>query len=176
VDGLRRGLAAALEQLRVRDAGLHDLAHRPHSATAQKSDRAEAELRVTSRFNLSVYDALLENLELDIDDIPICRACLSFVVSALEGGDPDTIERTTSEFAPILWREGLAQPVELALERARRRGITGADDAIGTVERNGPRAPIVRAIVQRLAADLAERARGDLRKLGFEPWPPEGLG
>ncbi len=118
-------------------------------------------------------DPLVQQLELDVDDIAICKACLSFVSAALEEGDPRTIERTTSEFAPILWDEGLAQPVQLALKRAGRRGVPGADAAIAAVERDGPRAPIVRAIVQRLAAELAARAQGDVRQLGFEPWPPE---
>lgn len=115
---------------------------------------------------------LIDRLELDFDDIPVCRACLCFVMSALESGDPREIQRTTAEFAPIRWDEGLALPVKLALKRARQRRIAGAGDAIAAIERTGPRTPIVRAIVQRLAADLADRAQGDLRKLGFEPWPP----
>jgi len=32
----------------------------------------------------------------------------------------------------------------------------------------------IRAIVRRLAADLSARAQGDLFRMGWQPWPPEG--
>jgi hypothetical protein len=74
-----------------------------------------------------------------------------------------------------LWAEGLAQPVRLALERARKRGVANAEQAIVTVDKSGPRSPVVRAIVRRLAAELSARAQGDLFRMGWQPWPPESL-
>ena len=50
-------------------------------------------------------------------------------------------------FAPDLWQEGLALPLQAALERARRGGVAGAEAAIGDIERLGPRAPIVSAVI-----------------------------
>ena len=50
--------------------------------------------------------------------------------------------------------------------------MAGAAAALAEVERRGAHAPIVALIVLRLAAQLSERAAGDLRKLGFELWPP----
>ena len=74
--------------------------------------------------------------------------------------------------APDLWAEGLAQPVRLALERARKRGVANAEEAIVAVDKSGHRSPVVRAIVRRLA--LSARAQGDLFRMGWQPWPPEG--
>ena len=119
-----------------------------------------------------MHSSLVERLDLDVDNIPICLACLSFVSSALESGHPREIDRTVAEFAPILWEEGLAQPVLLALQRTKRQGMAGAAAALAEVERRGPRAPIVALIVLRLAAQLSERAAADLSRLCFEPWPP----
>jgi len=119
-----------------------------------------------------VHSCLVERLHLDVEYIPICLACLSFVSSALESGHPREIDRAVAEFAPILWEEGLAQPVLLALQRTKRQGMAGAAAALAEVERRGPRAPIVALIILRLAAQLSERAAGDLRRLGFELWPP----
>ena len=120
-----------------------------------------------------MHSSLVERLDLDVDDIPICLACLSFVSSALESGHPREIDRAVAEFAPILWEEGLAQPVLLALQTheasrdGRSRGGACGGRAPGRV-----RAPIVALIVLRLAAQLSERPAGDLRRLGFELWPP----
>ena len=119
-----------------------------------------------------MHSSLVERLDLDVDNIPICLACLSFVSSALESGHPREIDRAVAEFAPILSEEGLAQPVLLALQRTKRQGVAGAEAALAEVERRGARAPIVALIVLRLAAQLSGRAAGDLRRLGFELWPP----
>jgi hypothetical protein len=119
--------------------------------------------------------ALAAALELDVDDIAICHACLRFVSFAIDSGNEHKVAGSITSMAPDLWAEGLEQPVRLALERARKRGIANADEAIVTVDRSGPRSPVVRAIVRRLAADLSARAKGDLLRMGWRPWPPEGL-
>jgi hypothetical protein len=113
-------------------------------------------------------------LGLDVDDLPICHACLSFVVFAIESGDEREIRRWTNRMAPDLWAEGLEQPVRLALKRAVKRGVAGAAEALTEVDRNGPYGHTVRAIVRRLGVQLSERAQGDLLRMGFEPWPPPG--
>jgi len=118
---------------------------------------------------------LVSQLELDLDDIGICLACLSFVSMAIDSGDEREIRRETNRMTPDLWAEGLALPARLALERARKRGIPGADTALADIEARGGRSLVAKAIVYRLAADLSARAKGDPLKMGFEPWPPASL-
>ncbi|HEY8777074.1 MAG TPA: hypothetical protein VIM33_11425 [Gaiellaceae bacterium] len=70
--------------------------------------------------------ALAAALELDVDDLAICHACLSFVSFAIESGDENKVAGSITRMAPDLWAEGLAQPVRLALrtcagERSRHR-------------------------------------------------------
>jgi hypothetical protein len=103
--------------------------------------------------------ALAAVLELDLDDIGICHACLSFVSFAIDSGDERKVAGSITRIAPDLWAEGLAQPVRIALRRARERGVANAEDAIAEVDKSGPRSPVVRAIVRCLAADLWARAR-----------------
>lgn len=119
-------------------------------------------------------DRLAARLDLDVDEIGICHACLSFVSFAIDDGDDREIRRWTSRMAPDLWAEGLEQPTRRALEAARVRGVPGAGEALADVSARGGRSPVVKAIVLRLAADLSARARGDLLRMGFEPWPPPG--
>lgn len=107
------------------------------------------------------------DLELDVNEIGICHACLSFVSFPLDLGDEPEVRRALRHFAPMLWAEGLALPVQAALHKARRSGVAGAADAIADVEARGPRATIVRAIIRRLAADLNERSRADLERPGL---------
>ena len=110
--------------------------------------------------------ALATELELDVDDIAICHACLSFVSFAIDAGDERKVAGSITQMAPDLWAEGLSQPVRLALERARKLGVPNADEAIAAVAESGPRSQVVRAIVRRLAADLSARAQGDLFRMG----------
>lgn len=114
-------------------------------------------------------------LDLDVDDLGICLACLSFVSMAIDRGNEHKIRGEITRMAPILWDEGLEQPVRMALRRACERGIGNAHQALADIDEKGPRSATVRAIVRRLGADLSERAKGDLLKMGFEPWPPRGL-
>jgi hypothetical protein len=117
---------------------------------------------------------LAAELDLDVDDIAICHACLCVVSFAIDKGDEGEIRRATNQMTPDLWAEGLALPARLALERAQSRGVPGADEAIEDVTRRGARSPVARAIVRRLGAELMERSKGNLLKMGFEPWPPSG--
>jgi len=116
--------------------------------------------------------ALAAALELDVDDIGICHACLSFVSLAIDSGDKRKVAGSITRMAPDLWAEGLEQPVRLALRRARERGVANAAEAIAMVDRAGARSQVARAIVRRLAVDLSARAQGDLFRMGWQPWPP----
>ena len=112
-------------------------------------------------------EQLAAALDLDVFEVGICHACLSFVSFPLDDGDEREVARAVREFAPILWDEGLALPLQAALDRARRRGLAGAEAAIADVERGGPCAPIVSAVVRRLAADLTRRTRQELEREGL---------
>ena|SRR2546430_6961281 len=118
---------------------------------------------------------LAAQLDLDVDEIGICHACLSFVSMPLSAGDERKAAGAIRMITPQLWVEGLAQPVRMALRRARAAGLSGAEAALAEVEERGARSVTARAIVRRLAADLAERADGDLLRMGFQPWPPAEL-
>jgi len=79
-------------------------------------------------------DELAARLDLDVDDIGICLACLSFVSFAIDSGDTREIARATKKIAPDLWAEGLEQPVRMALKRA------GAREALAEVGEAAPTA------------------------------------
>jgi hypothetical protein len=119
--------------------------------------------------------ALAVALELDVDDLGICHACLSLVSFAIDSGDDHKVACSIGQIAPDLWAEGLAQPVRMALRRAQERGVANAEEAIVAVDKSGPRSQVARAIVRRLAADLSARAQGDLFRMGWQPWPPREL-
>jgi hypothetical protein len=125
--------------------------------------------------NADVADRLAANLELSVHDIGICHACLSFVSMAIDTGDEREIRRETNRMTPDLWADGLDVPLKMALARARERGVPNVDDAFDDVADRGPRSAIAKAVVRRLGADLADYAKGNLLKMGFEPWPPPEL-
>ena len=118
---------------------------------------------------------LAELLQLGLDDTAICLACLSFVSMAIDKGDEREIRLWTSRMTPDLWAEGLELPARAALRDATDRGIPRAAAALADVEARGPRSVVAKAIVRHLAEDLSQRARGDLLKMGFQPWPPPEL-
>jgi hypothetical protein len=118
---------------------------------------------------------IASELDLDLDDIGICHACLSFVSMAIDRGDEREIRGELIRMTPDLWAEGLAVPARLALRRACEQGVPGADRALADVEKRGGRSLVAQAIVYRLAADLSARAKGDLLRMGFQPWPPAEL-
>jgi hypothetical protein len=88
--------------------------------------------------------ALAAQLELDVDEVGICHACLSVVSFPQRAGDERKTRRATNEFAPILWDEGLEAPVRAALDRAREAGVAGAEVAACDVEARGGRSVTVK--------------------------------
>ena len=117
-------------------------------------------------------ERLAGQLDLDVDDIGICHACLSTVTFAIDEGNPHKIRGAVQSMTLYLWEEGLALPARMALARARARGVEGAAEGLREVERLGSRSRTARAIVRRLGAELGARAKGDLTRMRFEPWPP----
>jgi len=105
---------------------------------------------------------LASALDLDVDAIGICHACLSFVSMALDDGDEREIRRQTQRLTPILWDEGLSVPLRVALERARTSGVEDAARAIEDLDRAGPRTSIARAVVRQLALQLSIRTHAQL--------------
>ncbi len=91
------------------------------------------------------------HLDLDVDRIGICQACLSFVSCSL--GDPKEARHWTYEMTPFIWEEGLREP---ALEAVRRLGNV---EALADLEAKGGRSKTARAIVMHLARQQDERAR-----------------
>jgi hypothetical protein len=120
-------------------------------------------------------DELARELELDVDRLPICLACLSIVSAAVDAGHEPAIRGATSRMTPDLWAEGLELPAWAALKAARDRGRPGAAEALSEVAARGPRSGVARSIVRVLAEQLAERSGGDLLEMGWTAWPPPGL-
>jgi len=83
------------------------------------------------------------DLDLDVDRIGICQACLSLV----------STPRDAVKMTPILWDEGLREP---ALAAVRKLGDA---DALTDLEAKGGRCKTARAIVMHLARQQEERAR-----------------
>lgn len=90
-------------------------------------------------------------LGLDLDRIPICAACLSFVSMSLD--DPREARHWCVEMTPFLWEEGLREP---ALEAVRR---SGDEQALADLEARGGRSRTARAIVMELARQQDEQAK-----------------
>jgi hypothetical protein len=107
---------------------------------------------------------LADALELDVDRIGICQACLSVVSLPLDHGDEREAKRSAREMTPLLWEEGLAEPALVAVRRAGMAGVPGADAALADLQRDGGRSAAARAIVLRLAADQA------VRRAAFRRW------
>lgn len=99
-------------------------------------------------------DELARALELDLAELEVCYACLSFVAFPLDRGREDEAARESRRIAPDLWDEGLALPLQAALEQARTRGVPKAAEAADEVGLRGPRARIVAAVIRQLATQL----------------------
>lgn len=90
-------------------------------------------------------------LGLDVDRLPICQACLSFVSMSLD--DPKEARHWAFQMTPHIWDEGLREP---ALAAVRRSGDV---KALADLEAKGGRSKTARAIVMELARQQDERAR-----------------
>ena len=112
-----------------------------------------------SRFLCFAFVMLVDRLELDVMTAGICLPCLTFVAFPLDSGDERKARREARKLTPILWEEGLELAVLVALETAKRDGVSGATEAIEDVQRQGARSLVVEAIVWRFAEQLVEDIR-----------------
>ena len=94
---------------------------------------------------------------LDVDRLPICQACLSFVSTSLD--DPKEARHWAFQMTPHIWDEGLREP---ALEAVRKRGDAAA---LADLEARGGRSKTARAIVMDLARQQDERAKRQWRAM-----------
>jgi hypothetical protein len=106
-------------------------------------------------------DELALALDLQLGEVDVCDACLSFVSFPLERGEEREAANWARRMAPDLWDEGLALPIQAALQRAKNRGVPGAAEAIAEVGERGPRARIVAAVVRRLAEQQVAEMRSN---------------
>lgn len=101
--------------------------------------------------------------ELDLSLAGVCLACLSFVSFAVEDGDERDIGRQVRAMTPDLWEDGLDVQALAAVRTACARGVRDGPAALAELESQGPRSAVARAIVRRLAEELANRARTEQR-------------
>lgn len=111
------------------------------------------------RLSKQEVDELVLALDVSLNDVRVCLACLTFVSFPLDLGQDQKAAGAARRLAPNFWAEGLALPVQAALERARKRGVPGAAEAIAEVEERGPRARIVAAVIRQLAAQQVAEMR-----------------
>jgi hypothetical protein len=111
------------------------------------------------RMSRQELDDLADALAVNLNEVNVCQACLTFVSLPLDLGEQQKAAGAARRLAPDFWAEGLALPVQAALERARKRGVPGAAEAIADVAERGPRARIVAAVIRRLAAQQVEEMR-----------------
>ena len=97
-------------------------------------------------------------LDVDLRSHGVCPACLAFMAFEVDHGDERRVAGQISAMAPNLWAEGLGDSVRASLERAASRS-PAAEEGLRELEVAGVRSRIFRAVVRRLAVELAEGAR-----------------
>lgn len=108
------------------------------------------------RLRLGQLADFAASLDLELERIPLCLACLSIVSSPIRHGDEREAKRSAREMTPWIWDEGLAEP---ALRAVRKATHCYAEECRADLELRGGRSVVARAIVLRLGAELAERER-----------------
>ena len=111
------------------------------------------------RLTRQEVEELAVALDVKLNDVGVCHACLTFVSIPLDRGREQEAAREARRLAPEFWAEGLALPVQAALERARKRSVPGAAAAIEEVAERGPRARIVAAVIRQLAVQQVAEMR-----------------
>jgi hypothetical protein len=114
-------------------------------------------------------EAVAGALGLDLRLLQLCVMCLLGVSSALRQGDPLALRSALRFFTPLLWEEGLEDPLRDALRRAAEAGVPDAAAALDDVDRYGPACRVTKAVVRL----LAEQQLRELRVLeGLRAPPP----
>jgi len=92
-------------------------------------------------------------------DARICLACLSFVSDCLREGDEHEARVRTRRVTPTIWIEGFADDALAAVRAACADRVPLAEACLADLEDRGGLSVVARAIVLRLASDLAELER-----------------
>jgi hypothetical protein len=103
--------------------------------------------------------ALAAELQVGLHSPGVCPACISFVAYEVERGNERRGAGQITSFAPLLWDEGLGEVVRAELGRQSGRGDDAATEALEELAPRRHRSTIFRAVVRRLAAELAEGVR-----------------
>jgi hypothetical protein len=111
------------------------------------------------RLRLGQLASFAAALDLDLDRDGTCFACLSFVSSCLRHGEEREARVWARRVAPTLWAEGLDEPALRAVRKARLAGVRNGEECLADLELRGGFSVVVRAIVLRFGAELAERER-----------------
>lgn len=101
--------------------------------------------------------ALAAKLDLDLRSHGVCPACLSFIAFEV-AGDERRVAGEITAMAPNLWAEGLGDSVRASLECAVSHW-PAAQEGLRELDVAGMRSRVFRAVVRRLAVELAEGAR-----------------
>jgi hypothetical protein len=100
--------------------------------------------------------SLARRLDVGLGSHGVCYPCLGAVAFELDEGGDGSMERWV---VPTLWIEGLGVTVTAALERAVVLGCPDAEEAMADLRSRGPRSLIFRAVVRRLAQELAAETK-----------------
>ena len=103
--------------------------------------------------------ALAAELRVGLNSPGVCPACISFVACEIDGGNERRIAGQITSFAPLLWDEGLGDVVRMEVDRRARQGSDAAAEAVNELAARRERSTIFRAVVRRLAVELAEGVR-----------------
>jgi hypothetical protein len=103
--------------------------------------------------------AVAGSLGLELRELQLCVMCLFGVSTALRRGDEREVRSALRFFAPLLWEEGLEEPLCAALRRAAAEGVPDAAEALADVERHGGASRVVRAVVRVLASQQLRELR-----------------
>jgi hypothetical protein len=96
--------------------------------------------------------------EIDLDGVPVCPACLLELAWKIRDGErptPALVARTTD----WIWMES-GEALREAVVRARMEERPFAEEALRDLEVNGWRGAFAKAVVWRLAWELAEEMAG----------------
>ena len=100
--------------------------------------------------------SLAKRLDVGLHSRGVCPACLGFIAIALDHGEERDVSHELRQAAPLVWDEGLGDSVRAALEAAARTGDKDAVEGLRDLSVNRARSAVFRAVVRRLAAELAD--------------------
>jgi len=104
-------------------------------------------------------ESLAASLDVTLASHGVCPACLFEVAWDRAHGDERAQRSSYAVFAPNLWLEGLGETVRRALVVASHDGAPGAAAALTDLDARGLRSGIFRAVVNRLADQLAQETQ-----------------